>query len=151
MNASSFTIPIARFQAPINLITASAVGSTSTTSNAGCVKLELSNKQAVPRFTLQAKVTNSATAPGATKTVTVYYAFSGDDITDVSATGAPLQFEGNAETALAVALQNTVSVVQRHITAPIEIRGRYLYVWYDITALGTGATVSITVDINWLG
>lgn len=148
---TDFSIPIARLQEPVAVLTATTVGDTSAVANAGCVQIDLGSKQVVPRFSLQVKVTNNATAPGTGDSVTIFYAQSAENITDLTATGAPLSFEGNGETSLAVALQNTISAVHRHITAPIDVRARYLYVWYDITALAISAKVTISVELNWLG
>jgi hypothetical protein len=148
---TNFDIPVARFEEAQNLITAAAVGSTSATADAGCVRFDLGTKVMAPRFTLQVKVTNNATAPGASRTATLHYAFSSELITDLSATGAPLEFGGNGETTLAVALRNSANAVHRHHTALIDPRARYLYVWYDITILDLNARVTISADINLLG
>jgi hypothetical protein len=148
---TSFDIQVMRFQEAVSLIAAAGVGSIGATSDAGCVVVDLGTKNAVPKFALQAKVTNNATAPGASRVVTVTYAFSSESIADLTATGAPLQFAGNGEATLAVALRNTANAIQRHTTNPLDPKSRYLYVWYDITILDASATVTVAVDLIWLG
>ncbi len=148
---TNFDIPVVRFEEAQNLITAALVGSTGATSDAGCARFDLGSKVMAPKFTLQVKVTNNATAPGASRIATLFYAFSSEAITDLSATGAPLEFAANGETSLAVALRNSANAVHRHHTAQIDPRARYLYVWYDITTLDASAKVTIAVDINLLG
>jgi hypothetical protein len=152
VSASKFNFPACRVQESVSLISVTGAGAAATiVPNAGCVRYDLAVQPVIPRFALHAKVTNDETAPGASDTVIVYYAFSNDVITDLAATGAPTQFEGNGETGLTVALQNAIAAVQRHATGILEARGRYLYVWYDITALAADASVSIAVDLVWLG
>jgi len=146
-----FDIPVVRFEEAQNLITAALVGTTSATSDAGCVRVDLGAKVMAPRFTLQVKVTNNGTAPGASRNVTLFYGFSSEALADLSATGTPLEFAANGETSLAVALRNSANAIHRHTTALVEPRARYLYVWYDITLLDASAKVTIAIDINLLG
>lgn len=147
---TNFSIDSFKPSDPVEILTASGVGSTGATSDAGCVRVDLGEKVLAPRFSLAVKVTNSATAPGTSKSVTIFYAWSPELLTNLTSTGAPLELSGG-ELSLATTLRNTGAAVTRNMSANLEVRARYLYVWYDISALDVSATVSISVQLVWLG
>lgn len=150
--STSYDLRAFRPEEALNLITVAAAGSTGATTDAGCVRLDLlTTKPLVPGFTLHAKVTTNATAPGASKNLTLHYAFSPELITDLTATGAPLQFAGNGEATSVVTLRDAATAIHRQSTAVLETRARFLYVWYDISALAASAALAVQVDIVWLG
>ena len=131
----------------INLtaLTASGVGSTGATSNAGAVKVDLGGAP-LPRFVVRAGVVTNATAPGASRSVTVFWA--GDNVEyDTGSVAVASLYETAGETSLQVPLANTANNTKVGLSAPQDARGRWLYVWYDITALDAGATLTISVSI----
>jgi hypothetical protein len=65
----------------------------------------------------------------------------------VTVASAAVQFEGNGEVLVPVALRNTASAVQRANSGLFEASARYLYVWYDISALASSAAVDVSVEL----
>lgn len=90
---------------------------------------------------IEIELVANAVAPGASKTVTVYYAFSSYDnrnITELS----PLA----ASQVLDVA---NVASARRSYVLPILYQGAaYLHIWFDATGLAAGSTLNIELRVN---
>lgn len=89
---------------------------------------------------LELEVTTNGTAPGAAKTVTMWYAFASKK------TYTPAQLASAASTVCA--LPNASATVALFNTANIPIGAQYLYVWFDHTAVDAGATLALVLKVN---
>lgn len=90
---------------------------------------------------IELEVIANAVAPGSSKTLTVYYAFSSYANRNVAelATAASSQ---------AITLANTASV-RRSYSLPVVYQGaQYLHVWFDCSAMAAGAQIDIELRVN---
>lgn len=96
---------------------------------------------------IEVEVTNSATAIGAGRTLTVYYAFAtGPDRGDSAPyTATQISTATSNQVCSLVTTGNNVSV----FSLPVVYQGgRYLYVYFDHTALDAASSLSIKLRFN---
>lgn len=96
------------------------------------------------KVAVEVEVLTNATAPGSSRTLTVYYALAGK--------------AGLTAAELATAASNQVcdlpnaSATKRVYTLPVVyISGRYLYLYFDHTARDAGSTLTVTLRIIGVG
>lgn len=90
---------------------------------------------------IELEVIANGVAPGSTKTLTVYYAFSSYDNRNVDELAT-------ASDSRAITLANTASV-RRSYALPIVYQGaKYLHVWFDSSALAAGAALTLELRVN---
>lgn len=90
---------------------------------------------------IEIELVANGVAPGASKTVTVYYAFSSYDNRNVVEL-APLA----ASQVLDVA---NVASARRSYVLPILYQGAaYLHIWFDATALAAGSELDLELRVN---
>jgi len=90
---------------------------------------------------IELEVIANGVAPGSSKTLTVYYAFSSYRNRNVAelATAAASQ---------AITLDNTASA-RRCYSLPIVYQGAaYLHIWFDLTALAAGSGITLELRVN---
>ena len=92
-------------------------------------------------FTIGIK-TVADSAPGASMTLTVYYAFSNDsDVTD------PVSELDNCKDNFVTSLTNSGSAIDRNHSDLLNAKAQYLYIWYNIDDIDS-PLVSLDVVIN---
>lgn len=96
------------------------------------------------KLAVEVSILTNATAPGANRTVTVYYAFA-----HTGAFTAAQMATAASNQVLAVA--NTASVTRVYTLPVVYISGRYLYLWLDHTARDASSTLTLTVKVLGVG
>lgn len=92
---------------------------------------------------VELEVLTNGTAPGSTKNLTIYSAFSS------SGSKQPAELATAADSLVCV-LANAANVRRVYMMPVYYISARYLYVWFDHDALSNGATLDLTLRINRL-
>lgn len=92
------------------------------------------------KIAVEISILNNATAPGAARTVTAYYALAsvGTYTAAQMATAASSQV---------MAVENTASVTRVYTLPVIYMSGRYLYLWFDHTARDSGSVLTLTIRV----
>lgn len=96
------------------------------------------------KLAVEVSVLTNATAPGANRTVTVYYAFA--DVATLTAAQA-----ATASSNQVLAIANSITTTRVYTLPVIYISGRYLYLWLDHTARDAGSTLALTVKVIGVG
>ena len=96
------------------------------------------------KVSVEVEVVNNSTAPGASRTVTVYYGFAS------VGTYTAAQMGNNASNQV-LSLANSASVTRVYTLPVVYSSGRYLYLWLDHTARDAGSTLAITVRVLGVG
>lgn len=96
------------------------------------------------KLAVEVSILTNATAPGANRTVTVYYAFA-----HAGALTAAQMATAASNQVLAVA--NSTEVTRVYTLPVVYISGRYLYLWLDHTARDASSTLTLTVKVLGVG
>lgn len=94
-------------------------------------------------ISVELEVLTGATAPGASRNITVYFGFS--NLSTYSATEMATSVEN-----LEIDLVNSASTKQVFSLPVVFVGGRYLYVWFDHSARDAGSTLTLTSRIAGL-
>jgi len=87
-------------------------------------------------------VTTNGTAPGSGDTVTAHYALADEP-------GLTVADLGDADATQDLTLPDAANT-KRQYTLPVIVVGqRYLYLWFDNTALAGGAALNVQPKITW--
>lgn len=90
---------------------------------------------------VELEVLTNSVAPGATKNLTVYYAFSSHD----NRTAAQLATAAASQVA---ELPNSAATIRSYML-PMNYQGaQYLHVWFDLVALTANAVITIELRVN---
>lgn len=146
---------IPHYQAIATILSLADNGTTGAVADQGAAVFDLQDTTVAEYheglLRIEVKTTNgqggTPTAPGASTSYTIHYAFSDDEI---SAADAPTVLQ-NIDTTLVCNLPNssasTAAGIRYHATDPFVSAGRYLYVWYDRTAFSANALVDLTAKL----
>lgn len=96
------------------------------------------------KLAVEVTILTNATAPGADRTVTVYYAFA-----NAGAYTAAQMATAASNQILAVA--NATTTTRVYTLPVVYISGRYLYLWLDHTARDASSTLTLTVKVLGVG
>lgn len=133
--------------APIAAVVLTAAGAT----DGSMVKIDFQSGvyRRAREFFLTGKTVGNATAPGSTKTLTLNYYWSDDELDPTTASTVTVPC-ANRKTALsAVTLPNSVSATRQwNFSGATALRqqARFLYLSLDMSTLDSGATETVTVN-----
>ena len=96
------------------------------------------------KLAVEVSILTNDTAPGANRTVTVYYAFATAD----ALTAAQM---ATAASNQVLAVANSTEVTRVYTLPVVYISGRYLYLWLDHTARDASSTLTLTVRVLGVG
>lgn len=96
------------------------------------------------KLAVEVSILTNATAPGANRTVTVYYAFA----TTGALTAAQM---ATASSNQVLAVANATTTTRVYTLPVVYISGRYLYLWLDHTARDASSTLTLTVKVLGVG
>jgi hypothetical protein len=96
------------------------------------------------KVAVEVKVVTNGTAPGASRTLTVYYAFAGDS----GLTAAQL---ATAASNQVLDLANASSTTRIYTLPVVYLSGKYLYLWNDHTARDASSALTVTYRIIGVG
>lgn len=129
------------------------IGNAAVTTSANAVKIDLNNLTGKAKGPFWLEITGESgtdagpTAPGSSKTATVYASVTNDD---VAASAAPARLISNLATSKAITFLNATSGYSTVRSEYFFGDARYLYLWTINDALATSAECSLKVKLHRL-
>lgn len=142
-------VPCARAIEPVADPISIAISSVSSLTGVSLQIVDLKSTAAAAyydrdKLAIEVAIETNATAPGASRTVTVYYGFAiyGGYTAAEMATAASNQV---------LAVANTASVKRVYTLPVVYISGRYLYLWLDHSARDASSALTLTIRVLGVG
>lgn len=121
---------------------------TASGSETGYTKVDMAAFSVAREIHLTGKTVTNSVAPGSSKTLTVYYYWSDEDLTPGAAAAAILADRKTSLTAKTIG-NNASETLQWRFTGatPLRVEARFLYISYALTALAASAELTGAINV----